>query len=149
MAGRIDLGGRRDSSERGRRVGVRGSAIAGVGVVAYLLMLTACSQTTAVPSTSASPQVVKVTAGNNGCGPQPAVVSPGVIMITATNTANAVRIITLYGPESGRYTKVLGRIPTLAPGQQQSTLVTMDLGAFEIACEDLAGQSVRARLTVA
>lgn len=81
-----------------------------------------------------TPQSVTVAASSDDCTVEPALVAPGPINVTATASGDETVSVTVFGPKGGQFKKPYGRIASLKPGATKTFLVTLELGAYEVAC---------------
>lgn len=110
--------------------------------------LAACgpSSTPAPTGSPTTPQIVTVTGSEKDCTPSEYTVTAGSIDFQVNSVGKESFAFKVYAPQDGAFTKQLGAIPRLRPGQSKQLVVDLGIGAFEISCSTEDSDS-RQRIT--
>ena len=68
------------------------------------------------------------------CAPSEYTVTAGSINFHVNSVGTETIAFKVYGPQDGAFTKQLGSIPRLRPGQSKQLIVDLGIGAYEISC---------------
>ncbi|HET9648271.1 MAG TPA: iron uptake system protein EfeO [Microlunatus sp.] len=125
-------------------------ALLGVGALALVPLLSACTDNTVAPTGATSgdpdPRVLTVTASDTECALSAVTAPSGTLRFTVTNTGSMVNEFYLLGEDGLR---IAGEVENIGPGLSRDLVLVVPAGTYVTACKPgMAGDGIRGRFTV-